>query len=310
MIRAPRPTDVFAYLAFRSQTAENEALIRADGKTAVPTVTALLGGSLEPRSERWVLVDRGQIVGLVGARARFGADVWDVDQLIASSSADTDRVYRRLLEHVCRQAVQEGVQKVFLRLHEESEALSAARHAGFVKYAAEHVHYQPEPRPSVLSVPDGLRPRCPIDHQAIFQLYCSAVPAFVRQVEGLTLQEWRWTDGWRPHPMPWRPGGLRRRDFALRDGGNVVAWLQVDPRGRQLALLVDSRKPEVARSVLAYGVAELGRGPITLPLREYQLALQPELEEQGFRPVARHALLARMLVSRVPEVRLVPIQAS
>lgn len=312
MIRTPRPTDVLAYVAFRNQTPDNEAVTTAGGKTIAPTIGALLGGSLalNPRRERWVLVDQGQIVGLVAAKARSGADVWDVDELMAAPAADADRVYARLLEHLCGQAVEDGVQKVFLRLHEESEATIAARQAGFFRYTTEHVYHHADATPPTVAL-DELSPRRPVDHQALFQLYSAAVPAFVRQVEGLTLQEWRWTDGWNVHPVLWRPVSPRRRDFVVREGSAIVAWLQVDLRARLLRLLVDAREAELARVVLAFGLAHLGSGgPVTLPLREYQAALRPHLEEQGFELVARHALLAKALAIRVPEGKMVPIRAS
>ncbi len=311
MIRAFRPTDVVAYMAFRKQTPDNEALVRADGKAATPTIGALLGGPLEPRRERWVLIDRGQIVGLVAAKARSGADVWDVDELMAAPAASPDRVYARLLEHLCRAAVEEGVQKVFLRLREDSEAVAGARQVGFFRYTTEQI-YQHAPASSPAVALDGLRLRRPIDHQALFHLYSGAVPAFVRQVEGLTLQEWRWTDGWNGRAMPWQPTGTWRRDFVLCGGhGDVAAWLQIEHRTRQLRLLVDGREGELARAVVAFGLAHLGPGgPVTLPLREYQAALRPHLEEQGFTLVAQHALLARALASRIPEGKMVPVRVS
>ncbi len=111
--------------------------------------------------------------------------------------------------------------------------------------------------------------------------------------------------------MPWRPTSPYRRDFVVSDGSAVVGWLQVDHRARLLRLLVDNREPDLARPILAFGLAHLGPGgPVVLPLRDYQAALRPCLEEQGFAMVAQHALLARALAIRVPEGKLVPVRAS
>lgn len=313
MIRALRPTDILAYLAFRRLTPDSEALTRADGATVPPTFKAFLSGSfaLEPSHERWVSLERGRIVGLIAARARPGADVWDVDQLIAASTVDSDRVYLKLLEHLCCQAVEAGVQKVFLRLREDSDALPAAHQAGFLKFTTESVYLHDGESPPLLGALEGLRPRRPADHQAIFQLYSAVVPAFVRQVEGLTLQEWRWTDGWRTRSMPWRASAGCRRDFVVSDGAAISAWLRIDAKTRLIVPLVAGHDPEVVRDLLAFGLANLGPGgTVALPLREYQVAIGPQLEELGFVLVARHALLAKALALRVPEGKLVPIRAS
>lgn len=312
MIRALRPTDVLSYLAFRNQSPANEALVQVGGRAIAPALSALPRGSqlLEPTGARWVAIERGQIAGLVAARSRFGADTWDVDQLLISPRIDSpDRVYSRLLDHLCARAVEEGVQKVLLRLNEDSEAVVAAGQASFFRYTTEDVYvYSYSGQPPAHVAIDGLRPRRPIDHQPLFQLYTAAVPAYVRQVEGLTLQEWRWTDGWSSRRMSWRPGGGDRRDFVVWGGDSLTGWLRLGSRSRSIALLDDGREPGLAPEAISFGLAHLGQGaPASVTVRDYQAGLTPWLAERGFRLVARHVLLARALAIRVPELKLVPV---
>ena len=311
MIRALRPTDLLAFLAFRARAPANEALVGPLEPAATTSLSDFFARSLalHPGYETWVHVEHGTLFGLVSTRARFGADVWDVDHLQVLPSVDAGRNCQRLLAHVGEAAVEEGVQKIFLRLPEHSDLITAARQAGFGQYTDEHVFIrtsvEPVPRPQV----PGLRPRRPADHQALFQLYSAAVPAQVRQVEAMTLQEWRWNDNWGLASMAaFRPRLTRaRRDLILQTDEHVDAWLQVNLRSRTLQLLVDPRAHVDTALLLARGLSELRPvAPSVFAVRDYQRELVPVLEEFGFHAGPSHALLARMLAVRVPERRLVP----
>ncbi len=314
MIRALRPTDVLAYLAFSRQNPDNEALCGAVGEPVSPTLSGFLGDAiaLDARRSHWVLFDQGDIKGLIAVRARFGADIWDVERLLLAPDAEYEGTLSKLLNHMLMHAAEEGVQRVFLRIREGSDSLVTARRMGFLTYTWEQVFARPMDASVAVAKPSEgveVRPRRPVHHQPIFQLYTSSVPAPVRQVEGLTLQEWRWTDGWQVSAIPWSRDVARRQDFVAVGPEGVVGWLQVDHLSRMLTVLVTP--PEVARLLIGFGVRQLGPGgPYRLPLRDYQTSLEPVLEELGFVPGDRHILLARSLAIRVPEAKLVPVQAS
>ncbi len=312
MIRALRPTDVLAYLAFSRQNPDNEALCGAVGDSISPTLGGFLGDAitLDAKRAHWVLFDQGAIQGLIAVRTRFGADIWDVERLQLAPDAEYEGTLGKLLDHMLTHAAEEGIQRVFLRIREGSDSLATARRMGFQPYTWEQVHVRPAGA-GVEAVQSGveIRPRRPVHHQPIFQLYTSSVPAPVRQVEGLTLQEWRWTDGWQVSAIPWSRDVARRQDFVAAGQEGVVGWLQVDYLSRMLTVLVSP--PETARQLVGFGVRQLGPGgPYRLPLRDYQSSLEPVLEELGFVPGDRHLLLARSLAIRVPEAKLVPVQAS
>jgi hypothetical protein len=318
MIRALRPTDALAYVAFRHQvTREADVEVAHAGRRGwgLPVVAGFFGRSLalEPGRESWVQIDHGRISGLVGAKRREGADVWDVDELVLVSSADSERTCTRLLEHMLSAAVDEGIQTVFLRLADDDPAQQWVRQVGFFQYCLETWYYRAE-LPALASSPQqlGLRQRRPADHQSLFQLYCSVVPFRVRQAEGMTLHEWRWTDGWATRSVGVQAVlGSSRVDY-VRDGeGRLRIWLQVDHRRRQLSLL--SEVPEVAdlSAILRFGIARLGRGRSAwCAARDYQAGLGIALEDNDFVPARRYALFARGLVARVPELKLVPVRAS
>jgi ribosomal protein S18 acetylase RimI-like enzyme len=319
MIRALRPTDALAYVTFhhhltRSAEGAGEPLSRAR-RWAVPVLIDFLGRSLalEPGREAWVQIDHGRISGLVAAKKRDGADLWDVDELSVLPSTDSRRVGSRLLEHLLAAAADEGIQKVFLRLGDEDPAQDWVRQVGFSKYCDEVTYFRPE-LPTVARQPGGLqlRRRRPADHQALFQLYCSAVPFRVRQAEGMTLHEWRWTDGWAVRPVGLRVFSANSRtDFVQAGDGRITAWLQVDRSARQLALLVDAQSAIDVADIVRFGSARLGSGgPMFCVSRDYQSGLAQALEDANFVAARRDMLFARGLMARLPELKLMPIRAS
>lgn len=316
MIRALRLTDVVAFLALRNRAVLNEALIRPEDIPAIPSLLqSFFRRSIEMGSQTWVDVQGGQIEGVVAVRPRMGGDIWDVDQLLVGPAGDASAVCRELLAHVSAAARDAGVQKVFLRVRADSPVKLSARRAGFFEYARELVYKLPEFTPLPKPETSVFRPRKRAHHHAIFQLYSASVPCPVREMEGMTLHEWRLVDGWGFTPTELRVGliGLqpRRRDLVLERDGKVVVWAQVDNKNRRLSLLAHpSEPPEVIRNSLLFGLAQFrSAGPIACPVRTYQGQLAGFLEEQGFGLFAEHALLSHCLTVRLPQRQFVPVRA-
>ncbi len=314
MIRTLRPTDIVAYLGFRSKAGHNEALLRPGDSPSKSSLRGFLSRSLslDPRRESWLQIQDGRIDGLVGARSRLGTDIWDIDQLISATHQRGGQVYANLLRHLITAAGEEGVQKVFLRAMLQSPAVESARLTGFYQYAVERVYRLPCLRPYPHSPVFPLRPRRRADHHALFHLYCSVVPVVVRQVEGMTLQEWRWTEGWglRP-PVNWRVDLPRtRRDFVLDRESGLGAWLQIRAGARSIMTLMRVEEEPDAREMIRFALNQLRQGKtVYFPVREYQSFLEPILREEGFELIAEQALLARALAIRVYEPKLLPIRA-
>jgi hypothetical protein len=319
MIRALRPTDVWAYVTFCHRVARGQPNGSGGGGLpsfrTIPVLVAFLGRSLalELGRETWVQIDHGRISGLVAAKRRDRADVWDVDQLALLPSADSGRTCVRLLEQLLTAAADEGIQKVFLRLVDDDPAQEWVRQVGFFQYCNEVAYYRPE-LPTFARPPNAvrLRPRRLADHQALFQMYCSAVPFRVRQAEGMTLHEWRWTDGWAVQPVGIGVViGGPRSDFVVASSPGFGAWLQVDRRVRRLTVLTDVQGSLDVADVLRFGMARLGPArPAWCAARDYQPGLANALEDNGFSSVRREGLFARALAARIPELNLVPVRAS
>ena len=319
MIRALMPTDALLYVKFRHELSLKSGPQGSVWLRALNAAGSLLGHSLSLEAGRvtWVQVDHGQITGLVTAKRRPGADVWDIDQLAYLPSEDAARTCARLLSHLLSAASDEGVLKVFLRLESGSPALEWAVRAGFVQYSVETVYYLPEvPLPARPPRLKWMRARRPSDHQALFQLYCNTVPVRVRQAEGMTLQEWRWTDGWwldsmgLPLNLPILGGG-GRHDFVVEDAPRLIAWLQVDRRRRHITVLAEARDELDINALIRHGLRTVGTGRHAYcAVREYQINLTGALEEIGFAAIRSDSLLTRALATRIPELKLVPVRAS
>lgn len=319
MIRSLHATDIVAYVTFWQRIGDRSV----DGVAsrpqlalrAVPVAANFLGRSLSPAPgrESWIEINHGEITGLVGARRRDDGDIWDIDQLAVLPIAGADRTAARLLDRLLGAAVNEGIHKVFLRLPEEDPAIEWARQAGFYPYCREDLYGRPEvPSFAHRLEVSGLRLRRPADHQPLFQLYCTAVPFRVRQAEGMTLQEWRWLDGW----VARRVGvdlvlGSARSDYLVDGEAHPSAWLQVDRRSRRLGVLIDPSRPSNLPDLLRHGLAQLGRGrEAWCAVRDYQPGLSSALADLGFCSTGRYVLFSRALAARIPEIKLVPIRAS
>jgi len=310
MIRALRPTDIIAYLSFRNRALSNGALIRPGDRPTPSSIKGFLSRSLgiDPRCQSWAKIQSGRIHGVVSVKARLGTDIWDIEHIVALPD-EAEVVIESLLRHVSVAASEEGVQKIFLRSILEDTVTSAAKQAGFYQYAVERIYWLPSSRAAPPSL--VMRPRRGSDHHAIFQLYCSVVPHVVRQVEGVTLQEWRWTEGWGINRVGWRMSLPRRRmDFVLDTDEELSAWLQVRTRSRSISIMARHDLEEELPQIVRFGIMNLAaEGPVFCPVRHYQTFMEPALLKEGFRLVAEHALLAKSLTIRVPERKLVPIRA-
>lgn len=310
-IRALQATDLLPYLSFCKKASPHYGLATARLGASGPALTDFLSVSLplETARQSWIYTQGGEITGLIAVRAGPGLDTWEVDRL-ACRDKFQDEVCGELLRHLCTVAWEEGIQKIFLRAETPSPLMDTAKQAGFWHYTTEQLYRLaavPSLAPPCIS---GLRPRRGADHHALFRLYCAAVPGQVRQVEGMTLQEWRWADGWRLRPAQWGLGlPLGRHDFVLSREDEIEAWLQLAYGSRSLKLICHPREQGAVGHLLDYALAKLPVGGEALcAVRDYQGGLGAPLEERGFAPVAQHALLVRALTLRVPKPKLVPVR--
>jgi len=240
----------------------------------------------------WVLLGLARVRGLLTARRRRLASVWEVDGLqVAPGDSEAAA---RLLEAAARQLSQEGVQRLFLRLEEGSPLLRAACRAGFFPLRQERLYVldgAAGPGPALELVPLG-RAHLP----ALFQLYNASVPASVRCLEGVTLRDWQAAQ------EPWS----QPPDLGWWDDGRLLAWarLATPGQGAIFTLLLHPEAQARGRQLVAAVLGHLqGRRPLYALVAAYQATVAASLEEAGLAPLTEYLLLMRHLLQ--PQARKV-----
>lgn len=307
--RPLRPGDVLAYVAFRRAGPEDQGVVGE--AAALPVLRDFLPG-VEPHRQVWVACESRRIVGLLAVAAGPGLDTWAVDRIVCLAGDAEEETRRSLLRNLCAAAAEEGIQKIFLRSAADSPLVESAALVGFTRYATEELYRLPAAPRAPSAPPAGLRRRRGRDHHALFRLYCAAVPSAVREAEGMTLQEWRWAEGWRLRRALIRVplAAVRRRDYVLVQDDSVVAWLRVDHQRRRVTLLAHPDAAVPLGALVRFALSKLSPGrEASCAVRDYQGGLGPTLEFLGFRALASHALLVRTVAVRVREPKLVPVRA-
>lgn len=312
MIRPLHPTDMPSYLAFVRNACYGEGVERCPDGLVPLRFLGLLGRSLALDAPRqtWVYTRDREILGLAAVNGRRDGAVWEIDRWVGTGLPEAERALQSLLEHLACVGGEEGIQKIFLRLPSESPLLAVARKAGFVAYCTERV-YRGNAR-STHREKAPFRPRRGTDSHALFMHYTHTVPGRVRQVEALTMQEWRWLDGWKPR-RHWRLGvALGHRDFVWESEGQILAWIRVEGRRRILYASVDHRLLGEAEieSAVDYALAGVrSASTVYCPVRDYQDVLERVFARNSFEPAGEYVLMVQHLTVRVGERILVPAGA-
>ncbi|MBI2887665.1 MAG: hypothetical protein HYY02_10710 [Chloroflexi bacterium] len=308
VIRTIRPTDLVALVAFEGKAVPNCALTRhrLERDHERPLAMSAFFNQWVTLEDRHTLVasEGHSIRGLVSARHRAGPTAWEVDWLVLGHEEEEPTAVA-LLEHLADVATAAGVQRLFLRLPQDSALIPAARRAGFWPYLAEGLYrrQQQEAAPAVAPI-EGLRPKVKGDEQGIFRLYHAAVPQGVRAVEGMTLREWN-------EVQDARFG--RRREFVCLREDQLCAWLWVALGSEcgQFQVLVHPGQEELLSPLVGFALSRLARKQTVLALvPEFQSGLQTTLvQEWDFEAGAHYHTLVRQLTVRVKEGRLVLARA-
>ena len=306
--RSVRPTDLVALAAFDRRLRHNEAHTweRLGSSGDPPRVIGSAAQEWLPlagRRRTWVVVHGPRIRGLISARPRGRPTAWEVDRLM---TADDERVVLGLFDQLTAGAVAAGAHKVFLRLDADSEILVAARKAGFVPYAVEHLLRLDVPRQQEEPLPAGLwlRPRERTDEYGLFQLYNRVAPLEVRAVEANTLAEWQ-------AAVERRGRGRGAADIVVEREGRVVGWLRTDRAGgagRFDVVLAPDEWP-AADALIAWGLRDLGAArPVYAAVPEYAGPLIERLQSAGFALAGEYALLAKRLMQLIRATK--PVRAT
>jgi hypothetical protein len=233
---------------------------------------------------------------------------WDIIRLAARE--DTDVVLEAVVQAAVAHLQSRGVPRLFARCL--SDADDVLRALSFHPLAREHILLGPEGTVAGdSSLPPDSRYRMPSDAWPLHQLEQELTPAPVRQLEGLTSQEWSS-----------RPRGMS--EIVVERDGRIVAWIGRGTKPRhgvaQVGMLIHPGHADLGSDLLQQTLQMAPAGCRLLArVRDYQVESLRAYLDAGFEQVAeetlmlRHAALevapamkARMRVVSVPSMQTFP----
>lgn len=278
------------------------------------TLSALL--PLSQETLIYVAEDGGKVAGFIQASGQpLGFDLHratalQVLNLLVAEGAVVEDIAGPLVEHLCQQAVQKGVHRLFVRLPQQDALLPTFRLRGFRQYATEVVVYADAPRVLSKAVPLGMRPMRRGDHRRLYQLYRKVTPEGVSQLEAPTYRDWRSLHGeWTGRIIA---RGSETQELVV-DRAELAGWVKLQkssgtrPGTLNFLCLPESPLPEELADL---GVSMLGEvdQPAWSSLRHYDSHMIDALRLRGFGILLTQLLLVKELAIRVPvaEKGLVP----
>jgi hypothetical protein len=213
-----------------------------------------------------------------------------------------------LLEHLCLEKGEQGIQRIFAKVPEDEAGIDVFRQVGFGSYTRRHI-FCLEQLPPGLTSPEGmlLRPLQERDTWGLQQLRDSLTPRLVQHAEGGTKGE-RDFSGVLPW---WRSRHMEQ--YVLDDEGQIQAYLRivVGEKGHWLRVLLRPDAAQQAHRILSEAlliVSAYPQRPMYLGVREYEVALQGALEGLGFQPCTAELLMVKHTTVRagVPVSKLSP----
>ncbi|MBM3940579.1 MAG: hypothetical protein FJ318_06770 [SAR202 cluster bacterium] len=247
-------------------------------------------------------VRKTDLNGVAVVRPRNGRRAWELAHLVCADGTMDDA--SDLLEYCAGWVSEQGCERLFLRVPHGHPIARAARRAGFMPAYAEDVHGLQRAWPPAAGEPTlHLRLATAADAHGIFRLYNSVVPASIRPLTGLTLEQWQDANE--------APGGSVA-EYVSEDVGRLRAWLRIAKKGQ--ALTLDAVAHHDTAPLAAGLVADASRlaGGRLQPqwvVPTHQDAIGRVLRDQGWTPRQSYSVFVRMVAKPIKEPALVPVQA-
>jgi hypothetical protein len=228
--------------------------------------------------------------GVAVARRLSGGAGWEVVSLRIGRPKDDEAVIALLAGLAHEVAMREG-RTLYLRYAEGSPHAAALRQAGFFAYRLERLYALP---PGARGAESAFRPATRSDRQAIFRLYCRAVPEMVRRHEAPTQQEFRAV----------LDSFDTSREFVLDGPGQLLAWVGIGDR--EAHVLVDGGEGGIAAALDLIESNAPRHG--SLVVAEHQPDVESDAAGRGYPALGVRLMCARRLALLNPlkEVVAVP----
>ena len=288
------PLDFVRCLAVGMNRFPNLAITSAGIRKPQSFYTLLSGVSrrrFQPRYRVGALtcVEMGSLQAVAAFRPRSGMRSWEISHLYAT--LDSGDALIALLEQAAVVSAYGGAERVFLRVEAGGDTIPTARRAGFFPCYLETLY---RGRPLVSGSRRGLfdtdahsmKRGAEHDH-ALFRLYNETTPVKVRQLVGMTLDQWKDS----------RERSIGRRiERVVEVDGNVRSWLTTSVRSGvgRIDVVLHPGYSALAPDVVDFALRSLGNANSAVALvPDYVPLLGSYLEERGFRPEGEFAVLVK-----------------
>ena len=248
------------------------------------------------------LVEGLHLHALAVVRPRRSARAWELSHLYVSPTAQVP--IGDLLDRCSAHAAQQGAERIFLRVPEESPLREAARRSGFFPGFTEAVYHRQSPPVSDRPVPHlSLRPPFAADQYNLFRLYNACVPASVRSAFGLTMDQW-------VASQETPPG--KAVDYVWERYGELRCWVRIVNQHGVFRLEAMLHPEEKAASFLVCDEALRMVVASAVPMwvvPSYQPAMARALRETGWTDTHRYVVLIKPLAKGVEELSMSAVRA-
>ena len=264
----------------------------------------LLG--LAPRRHTCVQTRGFKVKGLALAQDMGSPAMWEVSSL--ALSPEMAHSVMDLLNGLILNAGRRGVERLFLRIADDSSCRDGVRAAGFSFYLRESL-YRRDMRSSLAKAGNG--PTIEVQRVtestefSVFQLYNSMYPFHIREVEGQTLEHWRQT-----RARNWRGRGAGQ--FLIVEKGVAVGWIGTRVQGKAgyFSMMLRPGAPVSPDDVVSLLEKRMsGLETVFCLATEFESALMHTLEDRGYTLVQEFSRGVRNVTARVKRPSLVPIGA-
>ena len=293
-MRTFQPLDIVLCLALGMNRFPNHAITSArickpqSFSALIPSVSRR---RLQPRSKVSALVyaEGGSFRSVASFRPRSGPRSWEVSHLYAEP--DSDGALTDLLEQVGVASAYGGAERVFLRIEANSDITTAARRAGFFPCCRETLYRRQSPasvpRRGLFDTDSHSVKRGPEHDHTLFRLYNETTPLKVRQLAGMTLDQWKDSRD--------RPIG-RPVERVVEVDGFVRGWLATSVKSGvgQIEMTLHPDYASLVPDIVDFALRSLVKTrSVVSVVPEHTPLLGGALEERGFMPEAEFAVLVK-----------------
>ena len=247
-------------------------------------------------------LEMGSLQAVAAFRPRSGTRSWEISHLYAT--LDSGDALIALLEQAAVVSAYGGAERVFLRVEADADTIPTARRAGFFPCYLETLYRGQtavsKSRRGLFDTDAHSTKRGPEHDHALFRLYNETTPVKVRQLVGMTLDQWK--------DSRERSTG-RRIERVVKVDGNVRSWFATSVRSGvgRIDVVLHPDYSALALDVADFALRSLGNvNRVDALVPDYAPLRGSYLEERGFRPEGEFAVLVKSTARMARQPVMVP----